>query len=126
MFKRILFVSGILILGMVIGNFFFSDTLADNQDDNSKHKDAIAYPQNEKGQTYGSALDTPSYEDEPDLIKAYGVDGTIGYVKKEDLDGPEPKTPEEAVRLSNEAKPREIPLYDVDGETIIGKFIVGG
>jgi hypothetical protein len=126
LFKRILFVSGILILGMVIGNFFFSDTLADNQDDNSKHKDEIAYPQNEKGQTYGSALDAPSYEDEPDLIKAYGIDGTIGYVKKEDLDGPEPKTPEEAVRLSNEAKPREIPLYDVDGETIIGKFIVGG
>ncbi|WP_332699480.1 hypothetical protein [Halalkalibacter lacteus] len=82
MFKRILFVSGILILGMVIGNFFFSDTLADNQDDNSKHKDEIAYPQNEKGQTFGSALDAPSYEDEPYLIKAYGIDGTIGYVKK--------------------------------------------
>lgn len=125
MFKHVLFISGILVLGMVIGNFFFSNSLADNIDDNSKHEIEITYPQNEKGQTYGSALDAPSYEGEPDLIKAYGIDGTIGYVKKEDLDGPMPKTPEEAVRLTKEAKPREIPLYDVDGETIIGKFIVG-
>ena len=63
--------------------------------------------------------------DEPDLISAIGIDGTVGYVKKEDLNGPQPKTPEEAVKL-NEAKPREIPMYDVDGENIIGKFIVGG
>ncbi|WP_313894539.1 hypothetical protein [Psychrobacillus sp.] len=59
-------------------------------------------------------------------MSAIGIDGTTGYVKKEDLDGPIPKTPEEAVKLTNEAKPREIPLYDFDGETVIGKFIVGG
>ena len=46
-----------------------------------------------------------------------GENRTNGYVKKEDLNGPQPKTPEEAVKL-NEAKPREIPLYDVDGETV--------
>ncbi len=82
------------------------------------------YPTNENGQTYG-----PDMGDlvivEPDLLSAIGIDGTIGYVNKEDLNGPRPKTPEEAVKL-NGAKPREIPLYDVDGETIIGKFIVGG
>jgi hypothetical protein len=126
MLKRILFVSGVLVLGIIIGNSFFGNSLADNIDDNSKHEIKITYPQNGQGQTYGSASDAPSPEDEPDLIRAYGVDGTIGYVKKEDLDGPRPKTPEEAVRLTNEAKPREIPLYDDDGETIIGKFIVGG
>jgi len=56
---------------------------------------------------------------------AEGEDGTIGYVKKEDLNGPLPKTPEEAVKL-NKAKPIEIPLYKDDGETVIGKFIIGG
>jgi hypothetical protein len=125
LFKRILFFSGILFLGMVIGKFFFSDTLVANQDYNFKHKDESPFLQIKNGQTYGSASDAPSYEDEPDLIRAIGIDGTIGYVKKEELNGPMPKTPEEAVKL-NDAIPREIPLYDVDGETIIGKFIIGG
>lgn len=61
---------------------------------------------------------------EPDLMSAEGENGTIGYVKKEDLNGPQPKTPEEAVKL-NEAKSREIPLYDDDGKTVIGKFFLG-
>ncbi|MFY0518503.1 hypothetical protein ACOMCU_11840 [Lysinibacillus sp. UGB7] len=126
MFKRILFVSGLLVLGISIGNFFFGNSLADNIDDNFKHEIKITYPQNGQGQTFGSASDASSYEDEPDLIRAIGIDGTKGYAKKVDLNGPQPKTPKEAVRLTNEAKPREIPLYDVDGETIIGKFIVGG
>jgi hypothetical protein len=124
MFKRVLFVSGVLILGMVIGNFFFSNSLADNIDENSKYKIEIAYPQNEKGQTYGSAADATSFENEPDLISAYGIDGTLGYVKKEDLHEPPPKTPEEAVRLTKQSRSKEIPLYDVDGETIIGKFLI--
>ncbi|MEH6945107.1 hypothetical protein [Bacillus sp. JJ722] len=97
-----------------------------NIDNNSKHTINKNYPQNRKGQTYGSEVNAPSYEDRPDLISAVGIDGTTGYVKKEDFDGPQPRTPEEAVKLTKEAKPREIPLYDVDGETIIGKFIIGG
>lgn len=125
MLKRILFFSGVLVLGIIIGNTFFGSSLADNIEANSKNEIKITFPKNKQGQTYGSASDAPSSEDEPDLIRAYGIDGTIGYVKKEDLDGPQPKTPEEAIRLTNEAKPREIPLYEVDGETIIGKFIVG-
>jgi hypothetical protein len=36
-----------------------------------------------------------------------------------------PKTPEEAVNLTENALEREIPLYEKDGKTIIGKFIVG-
>lgn len=62
---------------------------------------------------------------EPNLMLAEGENGTNGYVKKEDLHGPQPKTPEEAVKL-NTTKPRAIPLYNDDGETVIGKFIVGG
>ena len=83
------------------------------------------YPLNENGQTYG-----PDMRDlilgelgEPDLKLAIGENDTIGYVKTVDLEGPQPKTPEEAVKL-NDAPPREIPLYDVDGENVIGKFII--
>ena len=84
------------------------------------------YPINDNGQPYGPNMgDTTIIIGEPDLLLAEGVNGKVGYVKQDDLDGPQPKTPEEAVRLTKGAKPREIPLYNEDGETIIGKFIVG-
>ncbi|MCM3711012.1 metal ABC transporter substrate-binding protein [Sporosarcina luteola] len=84
------------------------------------------YPINNNGETYGPNMGNATITlGEPDLMSAKGENGTIGYVKRVDLEGPQPKTPAEAVRLSKVAKPREIPLYDVDGETIIGKFIVG-
>ena len=38
---------------------------------------------------------------EPDLKLVKGESGTIGYAKKVDLDGPQPKTPEEAVKLND-------------------------
>lgn len=86
------------------------------------------YPKNENGQTYGSAADAISPETEPDLIRAKGVDGTSGYVQKKDLDGELPKNPEEALAIQKSRPPggRDIPLYDVDGETVIGVFHVGG
>ncbi|WP_248928018.1 hypothetical protein [Paenibacillus hamazuiensis] len=85
------------------------------------------YPKNEKGQTYGSSADATSPETMPDLISASGVDGTLGYLLKKDVIGSEnPKTPEEALALQKSRPPggRDIPLYDVDGETIIGVFHV--
>ncbi len=87
------------------------------------------FPKNENGQTYGSGLDATSPDTEPDLIKAYGVDGTIGYVRSVDLRGELPKTPDEAAALTKQRIAegvRQIPLYDVDGKTVIGKFNVGG
>lgn len=86
------------------------------------------YPKNENGQTYGSAADASSPETEPDLIRAYGVDGTVGYVLRKDLDGELPKKPEEALAMQKNRPPggRDIPLYDADGETVIGVFHIGG
>ncbi|WP_307448778.1 hypothetical protein [Paenibacillus sp. V4I3] len=82
------------------------------------------YPKNKSGQTYGSATDATSPETVPELISAIGVDGTKGYVLKKDIDGEQPKSPEEAISIQNSRSPggRDIPLYDVDGETIIGVF----
>ncbi len=88
-----------------------------------------AFPKNQNGQTYGSKADATSLDTEPDLISAVGIGGISGYVKRTDLDQSLPKTPEEAVALTKynlAHSTREIPLYAIDGKTVIGKFIVGG
>ncbi|MEW4425878.1 hypothetical protein AB1I68_00120 [Paenibacillus pabuli] len=86
------------------------------------------FPKNRNGQTYGSAVEATSPEKEPELIEAIGVDGTEGYVLKIDLDGELPSTPEEAIAQQNSRVDdgRDIPLYDMDGENVIGVFHVGG
>ncbi|MDR1299310.1 MAG: hypothetical protein LBJ84_03560 [Oscillospiraceae bacterium] len=87
------------------------------------------YPVNANGMTYGSGSIAyrPRNSGMPDLIAAVGVDGvTKGYIKNSDL-LPMPKNPEEA--LEQNALMKEgfmIPLYDVDGETVIGEFFEGG
>ncbi len=86
---------------------------------------APSFATNERGQTYGSALGA---EVDPDLILAYGVDGKLGYVRTTDLDGPTPASPEEALTTQREMQAsggRTIPLYAVDGVTVIGRFKVG-
>ncbi|MCF7758615.1 hypothetical protein KQ941_29750 [Paenibacillus xylanexedens] len=86
------------------------------------------YPKNKNGQTYGSSVYATSLETEPDLILATGVDGTEGYLLRKDMEGELPKTLEEAIAMQNSRSPegRDIPLYDKDGETVIGVFRVGG
>ncbi|WP_212983966.1 hypothetical protein [Paenibacillus cineris] len=86
----------------------------------------VNFPKNKHGQTYGSSADAASPGMEPELIRAIGVDGTAGYVLEKDLDGELPKTPEEAIAIQNSRSPdgRDIPLYDVDGESVIGVFHV--
>lgn len=82
------------------------------------------WPVNENGQTYGPAIYTAPPEAHPDLMAAIGMEGTLGYVLYSDLEGPLPRTPEEAVKM-NDNPPRYIPLYDKDGKTVIGAFKVG-
>lgn len=80
------------------------------------------FPVNELGETYGSARDVSPYEKEPDLIKAMGVNGKIGYVRLTELNGEEPKTVEEALAQQAKKEVRVINLYKSDGKTIIDKF----
>jgi hypothetical protein len=137
--RKNLFVLAVISLLLLVG-CSQQETLPKAEDNNSSgiEMDALdlviptresiledGYPINDNGQTYGPNMgNMTSILGDPDLMLAKGENGTIGYVKKVDLEGPQPKTPEEAVKL-NKAKQREIPLYDVDGETIIGKFISG-
>lgn len=91
---------------------------------------------NASGLTYGYVNPkTMSWEQYPDLISAIGVDGTEGYVYKDDIRGEQPSTPEEALaymaqietetqqmRRSSSPYLRYVPLYAADGCTVIGEF----
>jgi hypothetical protein len=87
------------------------------------------YSTNEKGQTYGNGNQISEVGYDPDLILAEGPDGTLGYVYASDLEGDfVPQTPDEAISWQNAhiGEDRVIPLYAVDGETVIGEFVVSG
>lgn len=119
-----------LAAGMVVGTFGIGHAIAIA---NNSHTSAPVYPKNEiylkneNGQTYGSAMYATSIDTMPDLIKARGVDGTSGYIRREDFNGVQPKTPKEALELQRTTPSiRKIPLYAVDGKTVIGTFIIKG
>ena len=60
----------------------------------------------------------------PELIRAVGDNGVQGYVRLQDLDGPEPSSPEEAVAISGQD--RVIPVYEADGVTIVDQYTLHG
>ncbi len=66
-----------------------------------------------------------------ELIPAEGVHGYFGYVKEADLDGEQPRNPEEAVKYMEQLREDyeagvvyEIPLYAADGETVLDVFVI--
>ncbi|XAS72752.1 peptidase M56 family protein [Micrococcaceae bacterium Sec5.1] len=80
---------------------------------------------NAKGETYG----VESQENgSPDLIAVMATNGQSGYAYASDLyDGPMPSSPEDAIKNFNTARPpREIPVFQSDGETQIGVFMASG
>ncbi|MBE9915934.1 peptidase M56 BlaR1 [Paenibacillus donghaensis] len=126
--KSIRILIGVVFIVFVVGGVMVFQSTHAKSTTNQSHTNSPNYPENEHGQTYGSSADATSPEMEPELISALGVDGTAGYVLKKDLDGELPKSPEEAIAIQNSRSPdgRDIPLYDVDGESVIGVFHVGG
>lgn len=83
------------------------------------------YTVNDRGQSYGSSLHADTYEDEPDLIAAEATNGKSGYVFKDDIEGDIPKNPEEASAMSRQHREdRTIKVYESDGTTVIGEFVV--
>jgi len=87
------------------------------------------WPKNASGVTYGASGRAVSPEDEPDLISVVASNGKTGYVYKTDLEEPSPSSPAAAVARQNARakagyKHPPIPVYEVDGITQIGEFIV--
>jgi hypothetical protein len=89
---------------------------------------AKKYPKNSAGQTYGSGAVSPGQE-EPDLIATVATNGKLGYVLRTDLDAGGTSDTVEAGRAyvaSGGDKNRVIPVYESDGTTKIGVFVIGG
>lgn len=88
------------------------------------------WDRNASGQTYGSLMGASTPDDAPDLIQVETTDGLTGYVTRVDLDeatGANVSNPEEAVaweaaREARAGQPTFVPVYDVDGTTVIGEF----
>ncbi|MEW5952827.1 MAG: peptidase M56 BlaR1 [Bacillota bacterium] len=119
---RIAIIGVTLVAGLAVGMLGFGPAIATTLS-NQSQEPAPVYQKNENGQTYGSALYATSIDTEPDLISAEGEDGIRGYVRSEDLNGVQPKTPEEALAQMRKADSvNKIPLYAVDGKTVIGTF----
>ncbi len=79
--------------------------------------------ENENDQTYGSAYVAQATGNMPELVSAVATDGTLGYVYSEDLQFATPSNPEEALALNAQAATNPtIPVYAVDGTTIVGTF----
>ncbi|MGO4699428.1 hypothetical protein AB4Z50_34880 [Paenibacillus sp. 2TAB26] len=87
---------------------------------------ASAYPTNDQGQTYGHGPFPEGVNQGPDLIKAEGKNGVVGYVKSTDLE-PSMSSIEEALAYNKSMEKLgyvSLPLYETDGKTIIGEFII--
>lgn len=84
------------------------------------------YPLNSAGQTYGpnigSETDDGIYPS-PDLLLAENQLGVIGYVKTKDLTMT-PETISDAIEMTKNAVPVEIPMYLHDGVTRVGTFVL--
>jgi hypothetical protein len=127
--RKIFTIAIALIAGIIAGSFTFSSIpILANKPSQPIIVQEMSSPKfevNKNGETYGSIKDITVAGQEPTLIHAEGIDGTVGYVRFIDLNGPQPKNPEEAVAYMEKMKnsaPKNIPLYDVDGKTVIGEF----
>lgn len=83
---------------------------------------------NENGHTYGTAND----QGEPDLIYVFATNGSMGYVYSKELNeasgmSEDFTSPAEALawQESMKGKTVTVPVYESDGETVIGEFVAG-
>lgn len=77
---------------------------------------------NAKGQKFGSADTGTDKPADVDLVLAIGTNGTVGYVRADDLDRPAAANPTAAKAKAKAS--RNIPLLKSDGVTKIGTFTV--
>ncbi len=115
----------VFTIGLIVGTILFGPAVASTLPEPTS--DSTIYSKNQNGETYGSAADAKSIDAVPDLIRAYGVDGKVGYIRSSDFYQEMPKTPEEALAKQRQMQPfsvKKIPLYDVNGVNIIGEFEV--
>jgi hypothetical protein len=78
---------------------------------------------NRSGQTYGTGLGL-EWNERPDLIAVTATSGVHGYAYAGDLEPPGISSPEEALAWQEASRGLSfsVPVYESDGETVIGEF----
>lgn len=104
-------------------------TLAFSGPGQAEPNKAPTFMKNAAGLTYGSALKVSSPDAEPDLILVVATNGREGYVFKSGLDeasGSNVRSPKEAVawQARTEGKTVSLPVYEADGKTKVGQFVM--
>lgn len=89
--------------------------------------DVTEWGVNAKGETYG----VENVNGSPDLIFVFATNGKVGYAYVAEMNaawGPEPTSPEHALQMQEERAGQtvSVPVYESDGETVIGEFVMGG
>lgn len=82
---------------------------------------------NAKGETYG----VENVNGSPDLFAVIATNGRHGYAYVDEYNGaggPQPTSPEDAIVQQRErlGKTFSVTVYESDGETVIGEFVIGG
>lgn len=128
-FSVLVFLTGFALYSKLGLNYpnNYGTTVSENDYLTKASEDIPNYPVNEQGETYGHGPFPAGRDLGPDLIKAEGENGVIGYVKSSDLDAPV-SSPEEALAYMKSLENVDyisIPLYETDGKTVIGEFRLG-
>ncbi|RDY27572.1 hypothetical protein CHL78_008895 [Romboutsia weinsteinii] len=128
--KLKLCVTGLVLSVFIAGYGINTISLADDSRQISKTIDTIRgyFETNDNSETYGTYIDNGEWE-EPDLMAVIGFNDVEGYVRKVDLydEANQPNNPEEAIAYMEKREkegPRVIPVYEKDGNTVIGKYII--
>lgn len=79
---------------------------------------------NSRGQTLGSAENARTDSELPDLVAAFSTTGQQGYVRKSDIVGQDPRSPQSAATRGRPAS-KEVPVFAEDGIRPIGVLRVG-
>ncbi|HEX3897945.1 MAG TPA: hypothetical protein VHW74_02145 [Mycobacteriales bacterium] len=79
-----------------------------------------AWETNASGQTYGVANSNGT----PTLIAAIATNGKTGYIYATDLKAAQPMATSPAQAATMRPVATSIPVYDSDGQTVIGKFVI--
>jgi hypothetical protein len=77
---------------------------------------------NDRGDTYG----VPNEQGTPTLVPVVATNGISGYAYAEELfdPSPQPSSPSEALAMQKGEGTRTVPVYESDGVTVVGSFIV--
>lgn len=85
-----------------------------------------SFPTNANGQTYGSSSGV-TYGSQPDLILAVATNGRTGYISRdamEAVDGSSVSSLSQAAAYMSQDASHTIPVYEKDGTTVIGTFVI--